>query len=95
MKSLDNLEKGDYIAFAFKFNGDCSKEIIVDNITEIYKNKVLVHFVYGHRSLSEYIKKKDILAIGDNENSNAKIPGWSGKYFILHPRRLNQVLKKY
>ena len=94
MKTLEDLEQGDYIAFGFRYNSDRKEEIIVDNITEVYKDKVLVHFMYGHHSMSEYVKKKDILAIGDNCEGKIKIPGWNGKYIVLHPRKLSRVLKK-
>lgn len=83
MKKLEDLEKGNYIAFDFTYNGD-SHEIMVTNITEVYEDKVLVHFLYGHHSLSEFIKKEDIIAIGNNK-STGKIEGWSGRFDILKP----------
>jgi hypothetical protein len=81
--SLSQLKEGDYIAFPFTYNGE-QVEIIVDNITSVNDKEVLVHFLYGHHSLAEYIKKEDIIAIGDM-NANGKIKGWSGKFNILKP----------
>lgn len=75
---------GDYIAFGFNYNGGEPNEIIVDKITHIDNEIVTVHFLYGYKSLSESIKIKDIIAVGDN-NSKTKIKGWGGKYKILLP----------
>jgi hypothetical protein len=58
MKSIDELTKGDYIAFGFNYHGGEPNEIIVSKITQVYKHDVLTHFLYGHHSLSESIKKK-------------------------------------
>lgn len=93
MKTIEDLTEGDYIAFGFNYNGGEPNEIIVDNLTKIYENEVLVHFLYGHHSLSEFVKKEDILAIG---NSGAKgiIPGWSGTYYILNPKKIKEILDK-
>jgi len=92
MKSIDDLKKGDYIAFGFNYHGGKPDEIIVDNITEIYQEKFLVHFLYGHHSLSEYVKKEDILAIGNNDSGKTSIKGWSGKYNVLKPEKLEKIL---
>jgi len=45
---------------------------------------VLVHFSYGYKSLSEFVKKNDIIAIGNSDSKNI-IPKWSGKYDLLQP----------
>jgi hypothetical protein len=58
MKSVSDLAGGDYIAFGFNYNGERPKEIIVDNITKVYENSVLVHFIYGLKSLSEVVRKE-------------------------------------
>jgi hypothetical protein len=85
---LLNLKEGDYIAFGFNYNGGIPKEIIVDNITKVYEDRVLVHFMYGYHSMAEFIDKKDIIAVGDNIFGTGKIKGWGGKFIILlenHP----------
>jgi len=86
---LAQLKKGDYIAFPFTYNGE-RKEIIVDNITSVSDKEVLVHFLYGHHSLAEYIKKEDIIAVGDM-NASGRIKGWIGTFNILKPN--HELLK--
>ncbi len=98
MKSIDKLTNGDYIAFGFNYHGGEPDEIIVDNITEIYKEKgeireVLVHFLYGHHSLSEFVKRENILAIGDTKGKDV-IEGWTGTYEILNQKKINKILAK-
>ena len=93
----NNIEfrKGMIIAFGFNYNGGKPKEIIVSTITEVYddQDQVLSHFDYGHRSLGEFIKKDDIIAVGDNEKGIEKINGWSGKYVILNRELYNELNK--
>ena len=82
-KYLDNLKEGDYIAFQWDY-GIFGKDIIVDRVTSINNDEVLIHFLYGYKSEAEWIKKDKIIAIGDN-NFNGKIDGWSGNFNILIP----------
>lgn len=82
---LNNLKVGDYIAFGFNYNGGIPTEIIVSDITSIEENEVLVHFLYGYKSMSEYIKKEDIIALG-NMDGQDKIIGWSGNFDIIQPQ---------
>ena len=84
-----NLKEGDYIAFEWAF-GIFGKEIIVTSITSVKNDDVLVHFLYGYKSESEWIKKKDIIAIGDT-SASGKIKGWSGNFNILLPN--HELLK--
>ena len=95
MKTLEKLQKGIYIAFGFNYNGGEPNEVIINNITEVYKDSVLVHFIYnGYKSLSEIIKKKDILAIRDEKHGTEEIKGWTGKYIILNSKKLNKILNE-
>jgi hypothetical protein len=94
MKSISDLAKGNYIAFGFNYHGGKPNEIIVDNITNVDGDKVLVHFLYGYKSLGEYVNKKDILAIGNNETGEGKIKGWSGKYDILNQKEIDRILER-
>jgi hypothetical protein len=94
MKNIKNLVKGDYIAFGFNYNGGKPNQIIVDNITEVFSDEVLVHFMYGLKSLSEIVKKEDILAIGNEKTGEGKVYGWSGKYDILNQKRIDEILAK-
>lgn len=82
-QQLASLKPGDYIAFVWKY-GTFGEEIVVDNITEVYDNDVLVHFLYGYKSEAEFVKKEDIIAIG-NPNGTGKIKGWTGNFDILKP----------
>lgn len=90
MKTLDTLKEGDYIAFGFNYNGNESTEIMVDSVTIVEKNKILVYFLYGHHSLSEWVKRKDILAIGCSE-SIGKIKGWIGTFNILNKESISKI----
>ena len=81
---LENLQENDFIAFGFNYNGGEPNEIIVDNITSVNKDEVLVHFLYGHHSLGEWVKKENIIAVG-NPNAKNRIKGWGGYFDILQP----------
>ena len=87
---LSNLKVGDYIAFQWNY-GIFGKEIIVDNISCVEDEKVLVHFLYGYKSEGEWVEKSDIIAIGDM-SANGKIKGWSGNFNILLPN--HELLSK-
>ena len=87
---LSNLKKGDYIAFQWDY-GIFGKEIIVDSITCVEDDKVLVHFLYGHKSEAEWVKKSDIIAVGD-KSCNGRIKGWTGFFDILLPN--HELLSK-
>lgn len=82
MKKVSDLIEGSYIAFGFNYHGGAPDTIIVTNITKVYKDRVLVHFLYGHHSLGEFIKNEDIIAIG-NPEGETKIRGWGGKYDLM------------
>lgn len=87
---LAMLKEGEwqsFIAFEFEFgtHGPC---IEVSDITNLYKDKVLCHFYRGHRSESEFIKKNDIIAIGDNENGDVQLHGHKGNFIVLRPEKL-------
>lgn len=84
MYTPQDLKAGMHIAFGFSYNGGDPSEIIVDNITSVQEETVLVHFLYGHHSLAEYVKKEDVIAIG-NPKGEGKIKGWNGKFDILKP----------
>ncbi len=94
MRTVDSLTKGDYIAFGFNYNGGEPNEIVIDNITEVYKDEVLVHFLYGLKSLAKLIKKSYILAIGNNESGEGEIKGWDGKYDILNQKEIDEILAR-
>lgn len=94
MKTVDSLTKGDYIAFGFNYHGGEPNEIIVDNITQVYEDKVLVHFIRGWTSLAEFVKKDKILAIRNSETGEGTIEGWSGKYDIINQKSIDEILER-
>ncbi len=83
MKKVEELKEGDYIAFGFDYNGGEPKEIVVSNITSLHDGGFIVHFLYGHKSLSEFIKYDNVLAIG-NAEGKTKIKGWSGYFDLIN-----------
>jgi hypothetical protein len=84
------IDEDSHIAFGFNYNGGEHDEIIVSNITSIRKENgirtFLCHFLYGHHSLSEFIKEQDVLAIGHEDG--VKLRGWRGKFKILKETEL-------
>jgi len=82
-QAIAQLKQGDYIAFQWNY-GIFGKEIIVNNITCIRGNDVLVHFLYGYKSEAEWVSKDKIIAIGD-PSASGKIKGWSGNFNIILP----------
>jgi len=85
MKTLENIQVGDYVAIPFSYNGGEPEEIIVDKISLIQGELIVVHFLYGYKSLAETVRKSEIIAIGD-KSAKGKIKGWSGNYNILKPK---------
>lgn len=89
---LNRLAEGSYIAFPYNFyNRSHEEEIQVARITSIHIDSItkeksfLCHFLYGLKSVGEYIKESKVIAIGDNVNGTEKISGWSGKFIIIQP----------
>ena len=85
MKTIENLKARDYIAFGFNYNGGKSTEIMVSSITEVSEHGILCHFLYGHHSLAEYVKKDEIIAIG-NESGKSEISGWMGNFDVVNKK---------
>lgn len=80
--------------FGFNYNRGEPDEVIAGKPTLIYDNKILFHFLYGHHSLSETIKKEDIVAVGDNEDDTVSVSGWSGRFKIINQKKFDDLLKK-
>jgi aspartate carbamoyltransferase regulatory subunit len=74
------LKVGTYIAFIWPFGDD----IVISDILNIRNDEMLVCFMYGLRSESEWVKRKDIVAIGDS-SATGKIKGWRGNFNIIQP----------
>ena len=86
MKKVNELKEGDYIDFKWDYGLHQGEggDIIVDNITSIHDDRILVHFLYGYKSEAEWVNKDDVLAIGNMEGKDG-LKGWTGKFDILKP----------
>lgn len=82
---------GHYYMFIFVHGplGECA---IVETPTKITEEELLFHFLLGLKSEAEYVKKENILAVGDYENGTVEILGWSGKYTILNQKLFNKYI---
>lgn len=83
MKTIDTLTTEDFIAFYWRYSSDYPQQIEVAKITSIQEDDALVHFLWGYKSIAEYIKKSDIIAIG-NALGKTKLEGWSGKFDLVN-----------
>ncbi|MEI6022570.1 MAG: hypothetical protein WCQ32_01890 [bacterium] len=80
----------EHYMFSWKYGIGNKPSIFVEQPTSIEKDTVLFHFLNGHSSESEFIKKDEILAVGIKEKG-VQVKGYGGSYRIL-----NQTLfKKY
>ena len=82
-KLLDEMKPGDFILFPFTWNGDAA-ELMGAKITSVHKGKFLVHFLYGHHSLGEWVDRGAVIAVG-GANYVEKVNGWRGNYNLLQP----------
>ena len=103
MKENLNLDsEKDAIAFLFSYYADDKPSIEIANITHIsHENrKVGVNFLYGYKSVHEWVDFDDIVAIMPAGNdfdykdvTAFKIRGWKGYYKkILKPDIWNQFI---
>ncbi len=92
MKKVSELKCGDSIAFGYNYNGGEPKEIVVSMITYLHEGGFIVHFLYGYKSLSEFIKYDDVLAIG-NPDGKTKLKGWGGRYDLIKPE--NSLIREH
>lgn len=83
MKTIDTLTTNNYIAFYWRYSATDTPHIEVSQITSVQEDDVLVHFLWGYKSIAEYIKKSDIIAIG-NALGETKLEGWSGKFDLVN-----------
>ena len=79
--------------FGYNYNGGEPNEVIAEKPTSIDVEKILFVFSKGHKSLSEYIKVQDIVAVGNNELGTIKILGWSGKFQIINQQKFDELVK--
>ncbi len=83
----------DFYLFGFNYNGGEPDEVIVAKPTAIYEDKILFHFLYNYKSLTEDVYKKDIIAVGDI-NGTVAIAGWTGKYKIINQEVFDDLVSK-
>lgn len=88
---IDQLQVGDWIAFAWDYNGGVrngdplKKGIEIARVSYIREQKLFsVGFVYGHRSVDEDVLREDIIAIGSSSGKD-KIKLWNGPVHIINP----------
>lgn len=76
--------------FYFKYG----PETIVAQPTSIHGDEILFHFLRGHKSEAEFVKKEEIVAVGDVKNGTVGILGWSGRYRILNQELFDKYVKE-
>ena len=81
-----------YYMFGFNYNGGTPDEVIVEKPTSIDDNTILFHFDYGHKSLSEYVKKENIVAVGDKDGA-FEVAGWKGRYSVLNKQEFLKLIQ--
>lgn len=70
--------------YMFFFHDGHEKHVIVAKPTLIEEDKILFHFSLGWKSEGEWVRKSDILAVGDMESGIVEVLGWGGRYLILN-----------
>lgn len=68
-------------------------DIVVENPSSIKPAQILFHFYLG-KAGAEWIKKEEILAVGDMQNGTVKVKGWGGKFKILNEELFNKYVKE-
>lgn len=67
----------DAIAFEFKYRADDKPSIEIATISSVDERfGVLVHFLYGYKSMGEWIKPEDIVAVINEKGEPDRILGW-------------------
>lgn len=87
-RALNNIERGDYIAFFHPLDG-----LIVDTVTMVNEEcRILVHYICGYKSEAEWVEPEDVLAVGDYDNGvQMQIGDLSGPFIVLKPEELAEV----
>lgn len=87
----DEVKLDDEIIFKVKpYYYDSLSEYCDGTVTAIYEEGVMIHYLYGYKSLADVVKWEDLMIIGDKENGEYfKISGYSGRGRILNRNVLN------
>ncbi len=79
--SLDHV----YIFYSPHAHVNYTPGIVIGRPSNISDDAVLFHFAVGHKSLSEKVAKKEILAVYDR-NGTVKMKNMTGTYRILNEK---------
>ena len=84
-----------HILFEYQYSSDYTPHLQIAQVTETYEDRdaYLVRFLYGHKSVAEVIKKKDVLAVVDANGERLVLSGWSGTFKDINRERLRQYIK--
>lgn len=75
-----DFKENDAVAFMWSYTGADKKELQMANITNILGNgDIVVHFLYGYKSVAEIIKPEDVIAILNPEGTPTEVKGWKCK----------------
>jgi len=99
-EALQNIEKSEkhqfsckcYYMFGFNYNGGIPDEVIVEKPTSIDDDVILFHFLDGHRSVGEYVKKENIVAVGEYDGA-FEVAGWNGRYSVLNRKEFFKLIQ--
>jgi len=81
------------IAFEWCYTAGDKKHLEIATVTKEYENDYLVHFLYGYKSIGEFIPKNEVLAIVDKENGKYfELDDWNG-WFIVKNERFKHYVK--
>lgn len=75
-----NFKENDAIAFMWSYTSADKKVLQMANITTILSNgDIIVHFLYGYKSVAETIKPEEVIAILNPEGVLTNVQGWKCK----------------
>lgn len=78
MLDITKLVPGkDAIAFEFQYSANSLKGIEIATITSVDPQAgILVHWLYGYKSMGEWIKPENVVAVINDQGAPTKIKGW-------------------
>ena len=75
-----DFKKNDAVAFLWSYTAGEKKDLQMANVTAVLNNgDIVVHFLYGYKSVAETIKPEDVIAILNPEGAYAEVQGWKCK----------------
>lgn len=88
IKSIKELQPGDWIAFQWNYNGGVGygKDIEVAQITSCGDGYMNISFLYGYKSICETVKAEQVIAIGSSIGDyHIKLWSHQGKFVCILP----------